>query len=212
MKKRILLLGIAMIIGVLSACADKPQTSEEPKTYEGDFSYDIQDFEYKNQDEEMVSSEDLNGNFWVADFIFTNCTSACPPMTANMSKLQSELKEAGLSDKVRLVSFTMDPNHDSPKVLKDYAQKFDAEFTNWDLLTGYSQEEIKKLSIESFKAFLKRTEVQDPAEGQPDYNYVHSSSLYIVSPNGKAIKKYNGNTMDPSVVENMVKDLKGYIQ
>lgn len=207
MKKWLLLLGSTFLLGlILSAC------SNQPKSYEGDFSYDIQEFEYKNQDGEMVSSEDLKGTFWVADFIFTNCPTACPPMTANMSKLQSELKEAGLEDQVHFISFSIDPNHDTPKVLKNYAQKFDADFSNWDLLTGYSQKEVKELSIDSFNALLQRTTVEDPAEGQPNYNYIHSSSLFIITPNGKAIKSYNGNTMDPTVVDNIVKDLKGYLK
>jgi len=207
MKKCFLLLGSSfLLVLILSAC------SNQSESYEGDFSYDIQDFEYENQDNEMVSSEDLEGTFWVADFIFTNCPSACPPMTANMSKVQSELKEAGLEDQVRFISFSIDPNHDTPKVLKDYANKFDADFSNWDLLTGYSEKEVKELSIDSFNSLLQRTPVEDPAEGQPDYDFIHSSNLFIVTPNGKAIKSYNGNTMDPSVVDNMVEDLKDYIK
>lgn len=205
-------MGCSLLLAILlSACAGKSESNGSSEA-EGDFSYDIQDFEYTNQDGEKVSSEDLEGSYYIADFIFTNCTSACPPMTANMANLQSKVKEAGLEDEVRFVSFTMDPNHDSPQVLKDYANQFDADFSNWDLLTGYDQEEVKQLSIKSFNAFLERTTVQDPAEGQIDYNYIHSSSLYLVTPNGKAIKKYNGGTLDQEVVKTMVEDLKSYIQ
>ena len=201
MKKWLLLISCTLLFGVLLSACSKP---------EEDFSYDIESFEYKNQDGEMVSSEELEGTYWVADFIFTNCTNACPPMTANMAKIQSQLKEAGLEDNIRFVSFSIDPNHDSPKVLKEYAKKFDANFSNWDLLTGYDQKEIKKFSIESFNSLVQRIPVEDAAEGQPDYNYMHSSSLFLVTPDGRAIKKYNGT--DYSKVDETVKSIKEFIE
>lgn len=191
---------LCLFVFILSACS---------KSYEGDFSYEVQEFTYTNQDGEKVSLEDLQGDFWVADFIFTNCTNACPPMTANMSKIQSKIKEAGLEDKVHFVSFTIDPEHDSPQVLKDYAKQFDADFSNWDLLTGYKPEEIKEFSVKSFKSLVQKLPVEDPAEGQADYNFMHSSSLFIVSPEGKAIKKYNG--LQYENVDKLVEDLKNYI-
>lgn len=200
MKRTISLLALLLLILILAACS---------KSYEGDFSHSIKDFEYTNQDGEQVALEDLEGKFWVADFIFTNCTNACPPMTANMSKVQSKIKEAGLEDEVRFVSFTIDPEYDTQEVLKEYGNRFDADYSNWDFLTGYKPEEIKEFSVKSFKSLVERTPVQDPAEGQADYNFLHSNSLYIVTPEGKAIKKYNG--MQYENVEKLVEDLKNYI-
>jgi len=214
MKKWLLLISCTLLFGVLlSACSNTEEGSSnnaENSKPEEDFSYDVEEFEYKNQNGEMVSSEDLKGTYWVAAFIFTNCTAACPPMTANMAKIQSQLKEAGLEDNIRFVSFSIDPNHDSPKVLKEFANKFDADFSNWDLLTGYSQKEIKEFSVKSFKSLVERIPVQDPAEGQADYNYMHSSSLFLVSPDGRAIKKYNGT--DYSKVDGTVKSIKEFIE
>src|SRR5699024_5128054 len=93
---------LLLFVLFVSACGDQ---------YNGDFSYEVQDFTFTNQDGEKVSKSDLEGEFWVADFIFTNCTTVCPPMTSNMANLQDQLKEAGLED-VRLVSFSVDPERD----------------------------------------------------------------------------------------------------
>lgn len=199
--KRLLLMGLILVLGLLLSACSSP---------EEDFSYEVNDFEYKNQDGEMVSSEDLEGTYWLVDFIFTNCTTACPPMTANMANIQSQIKEAGLEDHIRFVSFTIDPNHDSPQVLKDYVKQFDGNFSNWDVLTGYSQQEIKEFSMESFKSLVKRLPVEDAAEGQADYNYLHPSSYFLVTPDGRAIKKYNAT--DFSKLDETVKSIKEHIK
>lgn len=165
--------------------------------YEGDFSYEVSAFQYTNQEGETFSSESLEGKFWVADMIFTNCADVCMPMTANMAKLQEMLKEEGL-DEVELVSFSIDPENDTPEALKEYSKQRGGEFTNWNLLTGYSFQEIKELSIKSFKA---------PVEKLPDSNQIaHVTSFYLISPEGNAIKRYEGTEVNN--MEKIVKDIK----
>lgn len=186
---------------LLSACS---------KNYEGDFSYEIEDFEFENQDGETVSNEDLKGTFWVADFIFTNCTTACPPMTANMAKAQEKIKEAGLEDKVRFVSFTIDPEYDTKQVLKDYIQKQGGDFSNWDALTGYTPERIKEFSQTSFKSLVDKIPRQNAKEDESSYDFLHSSSLFIVTPEGNAIKRFEGTQFEN--VDALVNQLKEYVQ
>lgn len=202
MKRHIIGVGLLLMILLLTACSSS-------KGYEGDFSYDIKEFEFTNQNGETVSKEDLEGDFWVADFIFTNCTSACPPMTNNMARLQTMVEEAGLEDQVRFVSFSIDPEHDSPEVLKEFANKFQADFTNWDFLTGYEPQTIKEFALKSFKAPVEKLPLKDAPEGQPDYDFMHSSRMYIITPEGKAIKGYIGT--DINNMEPLFEDLKGYI-
>lgn len=95
------------------ACGDK---------YEGDFSYKIKDFSFTDQDGETFNKEDLDGKFWVADLVFTNCTDVCPPMIANMASLQQKLVDEDMND-VHLVSFTVDPDRDKPEDLKEYSKE-----------------------------------------------------------------------------------------
>ncbi len=77
--------------------------------------------------------EDLAGKVWIADFIYTTCPLACPRMTAQMHKLEKEVR--GMQD-VELVSFSVDPQHDSPPVLNDFASRFGGPTAHWVFLTG----------------------------------------------------------------------------
>ncbi len=75
----------------------------------------------------------LAGHIWVADFIYTTCPGPCPMMSSQMRRLQAST--AGTPD-VKLVSFTVDPAHDTPQVLTEYARHFLAEPARWSFLTG----------------------------------------------------------------------------
>ena len=92
-------------------------------------------FSFTTQDHGTLQLDDLKGEWWIADFIFTNCTTVCLPMTANMSYLQDRLEEENIP--VQLVSFTVDPERDKPEVLKQYAEQHHANFANWHFLAGY---------------------------------------------------------------------------
>jgi protein SCO1/2 len=79
------------------------------------------------------SGEELAGKVWIADFIYTTCPFACPRMTAQMHKLEKEVR--GMKD-VELVSFSVDPRHDTPPVLNDFAHRFGGPTNHWVFLTG----------------------------------------------------------------------------
>ncbi len=97
--------------------------------------------------EEFDSSKILDGKVWVADFIFTNCSSACPRMSTQMRQLQSRL--AGKPE-VKLVSFTVDPKRDTPEALAAYARRFHAKPGQWYFLTG-EQSRLHALAFDAFK-------------------------------------------------------------
>ncbi|WP_163536658.1 SCO family protein [Gracilibacillus sp. YIM 98692] len=168
---------ILLLFIFLAACGEN---------YEGDFSYEVQDFEFINQEGESFTLEELEGDFWIADFIFTNCETVCPPMTANMARLQRMLDENNID--AQLVSFSVDPSNDTPEILKQYAADRGGTFGNWNLLTGYSDEEIKTFAEKSFKALVKNPKNSDQV--------IHATTFYLVSPNGNAIKGYNGTEAD----------------
>jgi len=142
----------------------------------------IEDFSFTDQNHQSFGLKDLKGKVWVADFIFTKCPDVCPPMTANMAKLQDMAKEQGLD--VQFVSFTVDPENDSPEVLKEYVEKFDADLTNWHLLTGYSQTEIESFARENFQAVVKKPEQGDLV--------IHGTDFYLVNQDGVIVKYYTG--------------------
>ncbi|MEE9198316.1 MAG: SCO family protein [Dehalococcoidia bacterium] len=93
------------------------------------------------QSGEPLSSEALRGRVYVANFIWTNCRDTCPTLSLQMALLQRRLIEEGLpGDKVALVSFSFDPERDTPERLNRYAGLFGAEPELWYFLTGSSDE------------------------------------------------------------------------
>jgi protein SCO1 len=97
------------------------------------------DFVLVNQDNQSFPSTQLRGKVVVLNFIFTTCTDVCPIFTANLAQLQRTLNSRYSGD-VFFVSITTDPEVDSPKVLKAYAQRYNADFKNWVFLTGPESE------------------------------------------------------------------------
>jgi protein SCO1/2 len=93
--------------------------------------WDAPAFDYPDQDGRRFTNRDLLGHVWVADFIFTQCTTACPVLTARIVLLQRRLVDPS----VRFVSFSVDPEHDTPAVLKEYAALWHGDESRWRLLS-----------------------------------------------------------------------------
>lgn len=91
------------------------------------------------------SKEKLDGRVWVADFIFTTCQGPCPRMTSQMRQLRDRVTQPD----VRFVSFTIDPDRDTPEALAAYGRRFHADPRNWFFLTG-SKTDLNKLSYDAF--------------------------------------------------------------
>jgi len=129
-------------------------------------------FELVNQDAEPFGSAQLAGKIWIADFIFTTCPGPCPMISSRMSELQKPLEKTD----IHLVSFTVDPEKDTPEVLRAYAEKLNAQPKRWDFLTG-SRPMIDELTRDGFKLA-----VSDGSEGggMP----VHSTRVVLVDRHG----------------------------
>ena len=107
----------------------------------------IADFTLTNQDGKVTTLAGLTNHVWVADIIFTRCGGPCPIMTGQMEKLQNALPQT--SD-AKLVTLTTDPDYDSPAVMKQYGERFNADFNRWTFLTG-TKPEIGGLASGSLK-------------------------------------------------------------
>ncbi|MFB6496953.1 SCO family protein [Bacillus haynesii] len=180
------------LAGILTVFLSSCGTSK----IENPLNYDVQSFSFQNQDGKAVSLESLKGQVWVADFIFTNCETICPPMTSHMAELQKQMEEENLQ--ARIVSFSVDPENDTPEKLKKFAANYPLSFQNWDFLTGYSQEEIEKFALKSFKSIVKKPEDEDQV--------IHQSSFYLVDQNGKVVKDYDGAKNTP--YDEIIADIK----
>src|SRR5690606_38040008 len=190
---RLLLIGLIAIF--LAACNNESKQGAHDGN--GGGLGNVGEFSAITQSGEEFNVTDLEGEWWIADFIFTNCTTVCLPMTANMAKLQEMMKEEGID--AQLVSFSVDPDFDTPEILKAYGESYKADFYNWNFLTGYDFDTIKELSSKTFKSMLAET-----PEGTNQVT--HGTSFFLVSPEGEVIKSYNGAISDN--MKSIISDLK----
>jgi protein SCO1 len=149
-------------------------------------------FELVNQNGQRFGSAQLAGKIWIADFIYTTCPGPCPMISSRMSELQKPLEKSD----VHLVSFSVDPEKDTPQVLRGYAEKLQADHARWDFLTG-PKSAIYKLSHDGFK--LAASDGGDE-QGIP----VHSTRMVLVDRHGQ-IRGYYDAT-EPDAVTKVLAD------
>jgi protein SCO1/2 len=160
-------------------------------------------FHLVNEQGAAFEPRDLSGKVWVADFVFTHCTSSCPRLTARMAELQKRLKGASQSGgrplDVKLVSFSVDPENDTPEVLRAYADKNGAERSLWSFVTGPVMD-VENTVVLGFKVSAARV-----AKGANDFDVVHGDWFVLVDRTG-AIRGYY-STLDSADFDAMVDDM-----
>ncbi|PWT78827.1 MAG: hypothetical protein C5B58_14705 [Acidobacteria bacterium] len=144
----------------------------------------VPSFQLVNQNGQPFGSAQLAGKIWIADFIYTTCPGPCPMISSRMSELQKPLEKTN----VHLVSFSVDPEKDTPQVLRGYADKLQADPARWDFLTG-PKSAIYKLSHDGFK--LAVSDGLDE-QGLP----VHSTRLVLVDRHGQIRGYYEATEAD----------------
>jgi len=150
----------------------------------------VPEFKLTAQSGQVFDSKSLDGKIWVADFIFTTCTGPCPRMSSQMRAVQSSI--ASLPD-VRLVSFTVDPSHDTPQVLQKYAARYHAQPDRWLFLTG-DQRDLQSICREGFKL------------GDVDGSLVHSTRFVLMDRKGRVRGLYG--TSEDDAVQRLIRDIR----
>jgi protein SCO1/2 len=152
-----------------------------------------------DQNGRPFSSGHLTGKVVLADFVFTTCTDVCPLLTATMAQVRDQLKQAKLlPEKAVIVSFTVDPEHDTPDALLEYGERFGATPGEWRFLTG-DRQAIDDLLIGGFK--VGRPPPASRSPGAPP-EIVHTNRFALIDPKGQVRAMYNGEELDvPAVVE-----------
>jgi protein SCO1 len=148
-------------------------------------------FQFHDQDDKPVTLASLRGSPWVADFIFTSCPGACPMMTGKMAALQKSLPP-----QVKFVSFSVDPEHDTPAVLKEYAQRFSADESRWMFLTG-DQDAIMAQARGMLLTALPAT---------ADQPIIHDGRFVLIDGRGHIRGAYHSN--DPQTLAELDRDAK----
>jgi protein SCO1/2 len=151
------------------------------------------DFMLTNQDGARISLADSSGTVRAVTFIYATCKDTCPTLTAKMVLIQQRLG-AEFGRRVRFVSITVEPEIDTPVVLKAYAEKFGADPGGWSFLTGRS-EDIQDV-VRKYGAFAKRVK-----PGDVDHLFLTS----LIDRKGVLRVQYLGYRFDP---DEMLKDLR----
>jgi protein SCO1 len=189
----VVLLGLLMI-AVLAGCSHSEDTAADPS---GGYPVHNSDdclpaVTLLDQHGQQVSLADLKGKPVLFDFIYTTCPGECLMLTQRMKRIANALGPE-LGSQVRLVSITVDPEHDQPKQLLQYANDQAADMKGWLFLTGTPAE----VDAEMARFKLIR---QHESDGSVD----HVLEMFLVAPDGHAVMQYMGDKIS---AERAVADL-----
>ena len=161
--------------------------------------FQVPPFSFTDQDGHTITDETVNGKILVVDFFFTSCKSICPIMTKRLSGLQVNLP---LHDKaykdVLFLSHTVDPEHDTPQVLKEYARQNQADTARWKFLTGDASTIYRQGNL----GYLLSALVDSASAEQ----FVHSPNFVLVDKRRHIRGVYDGTTSQG--VNDLVQDIK----
>lgn len=187
----------------------------------------VADFELTDQDGRPFGSADLKGKVWIADFVFTRCSGPCPVLTNNLAGLIDSL---GADFPAHYVSFTVDPEYDTPEVFKEYGERFHADFSRWHFLSG-PRPSISDLSVNSFHMAMGDPEITQlarhegaaapgavdmdslnaaPVDSTESLNIPHSIRLVLVDRQGQIRGYYDGTDLE--AVSRLAVDIRQLVE
>ncbi len=159
----------------------------------------IPDFNFVNQDSAQVTAHNFDNKIYVADFFFTTCPSICPIMHRNMLKVYEKYKG---NEEVMFASHTIDYKHDTPAILKKYAEKLGVSGTQWEFLRG-SRDSVYTLAEKHYLVSVKE-------DGQAPGGYVHQGWLVLVDKKKRIRGAYDGTQSE--AVDQLMKDMDLLLQ
>jgi cytochrome oxidase Cu insertion factor (SCO1/SenC/PrrC family) len=165
--------------------------------------YPVGDFALTERSGQTIRQADLLGKVWVASFIFTRCGSTCPQITDMMTDIQDDLAD---QEDVMLVTISVDPSHDRPEVLREYAARYRADPKRWLFLTGDTAA-VYRLILEGFRLTARQNE---GAERTPGNEVMHSNQVAIVDRRGH-IRGYIDAT-EPDGVKRVEDKVRGLLR
>jgi protein SCO1/2 len=199
--------GLAVVLAVAGLLAHKIRASRRADALPVLFSIDP--FSLVDQHGQKVALADLRGKIWVADFIFTGCQMACPMLTSRMRSLQTYLEERerklGRELPIRLVSFSVDPEVDTPEKLSAYAARFGADDRRWLFLTG-SLAEINRAVTGSMKIPFEK-EGKSATGATSAFDVMHGEHFVVVDGQGRIRGYFDSDPDGIHRVENALEEL-----
>ena len=150
-------------------------------------------YTFTNQQNQPVTQEMFKGKIYVADFFFTSCPTICPIMKSQMLRVYEKIKD---NERIVLLSHSIDPEHDTVEVLRDFGDRLGIDADRWHLVTG-NKEEIYDTS---YRYGLAAMEDKNAPGG-----FIHSGSFILVDPQGRIRGYYRGT--EEEAVDQLIKDI-----
>lgn len=189
-------LAILLLGGLLVARGKRAGPEARPLEGLGKFGA-VPDFALTERSRRTLTLADLRGKIWLADFIYTACKDTCPLESASMAQLQNDLE----SERFRLVSFSVDPERDTPAVLSRYAELFHADPARWFFLTG-NKSVVYRLVQEGFHLSAIPIDDSTHVEG----GVFHDAHFILVDGSAQIRGYYESN--DPAALKRLAADAK----
>ena len=201
MTRSLLLLGFGVSLMMLLVGAGALVFLRKPPKPALPLLYPVPHFSLTDEKGQTFSSaEKLSGKVWVGNFVFTRCPTICPLFTRKMAEVQTAAQP--FRDRVRLVSFTVDPKHDTPEVLKIYAQKYQAVPGLWSFVTG-THDELKKVIVGDLKISM--------SDQSDDIMAIAHGGHFVLVDARMNIRGYY-NSEDADAVARLQADLKNVVE
>lgn len=170
----------------------------------------VPEFQFQDQNGNAFSSESLKNKVWIAGFIFTRCKGPCPLISSKMAELKKRLS---YSDRLALVSFSVDPEYDTPEKLAAYAEKFSGSTSSpqeqkkgpqWHFLTG-AKEKIYELAVKTFMQTASNDETQVDIQKK----FAHGTRLALIDSQGRIRGFYD--SQDSNMVQALELDIRAIL-
>lgn len=150
--------------------------------------FELPQYELVNQFGNKFGSNDLKGKIYLANFAFTSCPSVCPDLMGTMQKVQKRVR--GLGTEIAIVTYSVDPETDTPDVLLKYSREWKANPFVWFFLTG-EKESMKNILIDGYKVAMGDRDKTDSM-----YDIAHSNKVALVDEQGRIRGYYNTDKND----------------
>lgn len=184
---------------VLFSCGGKKEpVAYEPKEIPVLGKESITAFGFIDQNGDTVTEADVNGKIWVADFFFTSCPTICPKMKNEMLRVWETFKD---DDRVLILSHTIDPEHDTREVLKEFADRLEITGNRWRFITG---------DKDSIYAMAERYMISAAEDPSAPGGLVHSGAFVLLDGERRIRGYYDGT--NPQAVDSLMSDMKALLK
>jgi len=161
----------------------------------------IPQFALTNERSQPVTHDTLKGKVWIADFIFLGCQASCPKLTARMATLQEKIEAKKLP--VRLVSFSVDPDNDTPQRLQEYGAKWKANFEVWSFVSGKNAD-LDAIVVKGFKMQYGKAD-----ETAGVFGIMHGDWFVLIDAQGRIRGYYDSG--EPANLDKLLLDAEGLV-